>query len=373
MESSRHELSEVLFSPLSSASQKLVVKLTGTVCNIDCTYCGEKEKDLSFDNFMPVDVLQRTLQSIDRKIDLLFHGGEPLLVGIRRFREYLQIVRLHRDRINAVSIQTNGTLLRSNWVALFFDEFADLDIQVSISLDGTRDMNRLRITYGGASSYDRVIRGFDNLHQAGQSAGLLSVIGRHSLSAQREYVALLSSLPNLKFVKINPLFDMTPSGLSADSITPSEFTAFLKGVAVEWVRSEAYRRYPVEPLLSFIQVIKGIDSKYCTFNSRKCLNYTTLYPDGKLGICDNFSVKEFPVRLPNPGSFSQGMQMLSQSQAMLPFVPLRKQCETCEIFSLCSGGCLSQRNTFLKESKALHDDYCLHRKEMFSFMRELVE
>jgi uncharacterized protein len=363
---------EILFNPLADSCQNLVVKLTGTVCNIDCTYCGEKDKDLTFERFMTPEVFKRTLEAIDRRIDVLFHGGEPLLLGTERFRQLLQVASSLRDRINSVGVQTNGTLLNREWVSLFFDEFMDLDIQVAISLDGTRSMNRLRVTYSGKPTFDRVLKGFELLHQAGKSAGLLSVIGRHALGSQREYVSLLSSLPNLRFVKINPLFDMAQGRLSPDSISPSQFTGFLKGVAAEWIGTGAYQRYPVEPLLSFIQVLKGIDSKYCTFNRRKCLNFTTVYPNGELGICDNFSIKEFPVPLETDKRFSHSLRVLAQSPAMEPLAVMREKCERCNIVDLCGGGCLSQRHSFRLASPDLYEDYCVHRKEMFSFVSELL-
>lgn len=365
-------LQEILFQSAPDSSQKLVVKLAGTRCNIDCTYCGEKEKDLEFDDYITADILKKTLETIDQRIDLLFHGGEPFLIGCTRFRFLLEVVRQHRDRINSVGVQTNGTLIDKKWISLLFVEFSDLDIQISISLDGTREMNKLRVGYNNKPTFDRVLRGFRLLHEAGIRAGLLSVISHHALDYASEYVSLLSSIPNLRFVKINPLFDVGGKQGVGDSISPSEFTSFLKSVAVQWISSGAYRDYPIEPILSYIQVLMGIDSKYCTFNRRKCLNYTTVYPNGLLGICDNFSIKEFPIHVDQEIGFSASLQALSRSSAMTPFQAMRDKCNQCEIQHLCGGGCLSQRHAFRNTSMTLYEDYCTHRKEMFKFMSELV-
>jgi uncharacterized protein len=361
--------SRILFDP--DAAQKLVLKLTGTVCNIDCTYCAEKRKELDFSRFMTPQTLEKALLAVDKPISVLFHGGEPLLVGPSRFRDLLEVIRRNHKRVVSVGIQTNGTLLDTRWTDLLFGEFADLDLGVSISLDGTRAMNGLRVTYAGDGTFDRVIAAFGLLHDVGRKVGLLSVIGRHALEHQDEYVQFLNGIPNLLFVKINPLYDSRPGSLLPDSITPSEFTRFLQGVASEWIRTRAYERYPIEPLLSFVQVLGGIDSKFCNFNNRKCLNYATVYPDGTMGICDNFSKEEFPIPVREGRGLTETLGELAGSERMAPFVELLARCDGCEIRKLCGGGCLSQRLYFHRNVPELYEDYCVHRKEMFDFMRSI--
>jgi len=363
-------ISELLHDP--AASQKLVVKLTGTVCNIDCTYCFEKAKQIDFDRYMQAEVLEESLARIDKPIELLFHGGEPLLLGRERFAAMLGVVRRNRERVKSVAVQTNGTLLDGQWVDLLFREYADLGIEISISLDGTSAMNRLRVTYGGHPTYDMVRGAFDLLHSGGQSAGLLSVIGRHALTHSDSYVEMLSKIPNLRFVKINPLYDSDPGTLRPDSITPSEFTSFLMQVAAAWIKVRGYERYPVEPLLSFIQQVLGTGSKFCHFNQRKCLNFATLYPDGGMGICDNFSRQEFPIMVDDTRGFRQSLNVLSSSPAMQPFADMMERCSVCEIRELCQGGCLSQRLYFHRNVPSLYEDYCRHRKEMFAFVKGLL-
>ncbi len=363
-------VSELLHDP--AASQKLVVKLTGTVCNIDCTYCFEKAKRIDFDHFMHPEVLESSLGRIDKPVELLFHGGEPLLLGRERFAAMLAVVRRRRERVKSVALQTNGTLLDDHWVDLLFREYADLGIETSISLDGTPAMNRLRVTYGGRPTYDAVRGAFDLLQSVGQSAGLLSVIGRHALTHADAYVEMLTDIPNLRFVKVNPLYDSDPDALRPDSITPSEFTGFLKRVAAAWIKSRGYERFPVEPLLSFVQQVLGTGSKFCHFNRRKCLNFTTLYPDGGLGICDNFSRQEFPVTVDEPRGFRRSLEVLAGSPAMQPFADMMDRCSACEVRELCQGGCLSQRLYFRRNIPSLYEDYCRHRKEMFAFVKGLL-
>lgn len=364
---------EILLNTDQARAQKVVLKLAGTVCNIDCSYCGEKEKDLKFnDRFMTPEQLTDSVKRMDRKVDLLFHGGEPLLVGLNRFRALLKATRALGEQVQFVGVQTNGTLLSPAWTELFFTEFRELGIEVSISLDGPRKLNRLRTTYSGRSTWDAARRGFQLLEDAGQRAGLLSVIGRHALDHEAEYVEFLSSIPNLRFAKINPLFDVREGGLTRDSISPDEFTRFLQRTAEQWISSRAYERYPIEPLLSFIQVLKGVDSKYCTFNQRKCLNYSTVYPDGSTGICDNFSVKDFAVPTTGNADYMDQLRTLAAGAGTHALHVLNEKCTGCTIYAKCSGGCLSQRLALWQAGESLYEEYCRHRNDMFAFMARLI-
>lgn len=364
---------EILLSHEDDSAQKLVLKLAGTACNIDCTYCGEKDKELKFDQrFLTPEQLTQSVKRVNRKVDILFHGGEPLLIGITRFRALLEATTALGDQVKFVGVQTNGTLLKKAWADLFFNEFKELNIEVSISIDGPLALNHLRVTYSGRSTWDSTRRGFQVLENAGQKAGLLSVITRHALGYESEYVEFLSTIPNLRFVKINPLFDIQDGQLTNDSISPSEFTRFLQGVAKHWIDTRAYERYPIEPLLSFIQVQMGIDSKYCTFNQRKCLNYSTVYPDSSTGICDNFSINDFSVPINEDTDFMEQLKNLAAGPETAELYRLNDKCTNCELYAKCGGGCLSQRLALLQAGESLYDDYCRHRDEMFSFMDQLV-
>ena len=150
------------------------------------------------------------------------------------------------------------------------------------------------------------------------------------------------------------------------------FTRFLERVAEQWVSSRAYERYPIEPLLSFIQVLEGVDSKYCIFNQRKCLNYSTIYPDGSTSICDNFSVKDFAVPTTGNSNFMDQLRILAVGEKTHALYILNEKCTSCQIYAKCSGGCLSQRLALRQAGEHRYEEYCRHRSDMFTFMAQLV-
>jgi uncharacterized protein len=317
-------------------------------------------------------MLEACLGHIDKPVGIVLHGGEPLLLGTRRLGEILSVIRRHQDQVRNVFLMTNGTLLAPEWLDLFFQEYKDLGIELAISLDGTAEMNQLRVMPNGEPTFHKVLAAFSLLGSAGKTAGLFSVIGHHALPYARDYVRMLLGIPNLRFVKINPLFDCVPGGLAANSITPAEFSSFLQQVTAEYLNCRGFVKFAIEPILSYLQRIKGVDSKYCNFNQRKCLNFTTLYPDGQMAICDTFSVREFPVTIDPRLGFRRSLDKIADSQAMRPLAEILDDCRACEVSEICNGGCLSQRLYFRRNAPALYGDYCRHRKEMLAFFQQIL-
>lgn len=56
----------------------LIVKTVGNSCNIECSYCFEKIKNVKESEIKPID-LEKILDSIPITCSLVFHGGEPFL------------------------------------------------------------------------------------------------------------------------------------------------------------------------------------------------------------------------------------------------------------------------------------------------------
>ncbi len=77
-------------------------------CNLECTYCTQKEPDV-FSQELPTDQTLAILRTIRRETDsILFTGGEPLL---RADVEDLVEAAKRRIKYRSVLLVTNGTLL----------------------------------------------------------------------------------------------------------------------------------------------------------------------------------------------------------------------------------------------------------------------
>lgn len=157
-------------------------------CNINCSYCyvynmgDEGWKD------MPALISRNTIQALtnalkelssDQKIPFatVLHGGEPMMMGVRRLGYLFASLRAVLPATHPLCIQTNGTLIS--------DEILDIceaySVGISISIDGPKPINdRFRIGHKGESTFEKLIAGIEKLrvHRASDSlySGLLAVI-----------------------------------------------------------------------------------------------------------------------------------------------------------------------------------------------------
>lgn len=153
-------------------------------CNINCTYCyyfnmGE-ETALARPALASTDVTETLARWIAQGCEELriprakisFHGGEPTLMGAKRFAD---ACRRLRDIIEPVTkvvlgIQTNGILLNDHWIAAFIE----YGVSVGISIDGPQEAHdRFRLDRRGRSSFGRTEEAIRRLVEAHERGGPL--------------------------------------------------------------------------------------------------------------------------------------------------------------------------------------------------------
>ena len=170
------------------------MKTVGKACNMDCKYCFEKDKHVVQNNWTPT-LLEELINRLKNSAGIVFHGGEPLITGKRRFCQLLDVVRkYYPQKITSVKLQTNGTLIDEEWITILFDTYADLSIELAMSLDGTERMNNLRVDKRGENTFKIVRNAFELLGQRNISSGMLSVISKNSLALHKDYIDFISSI-----------------------------------------------------------------------------------------------------------------------------------------------------------------------------------
>ncbi|MEU7633127.1 FxsB family cyclophane-forming radical SAM/SPASM peptide maturase [Nocardia sp. NPDC049220] len=143
-------------------------------CNLACDYCyiyemadqswREQPKTMSrtvFDDACRMIGEHARTHALPM-VELVFHGGEPLLVGHDDLAYFARQARMLLEPITNVrlGIQTNGVLLDEK----FLDICHRWGIRIGISIDGGEDENdRHRRDRRGAGSYDRVAAGLARL------------------------------------------------------------------------------------------------------------------------------------------------------------------------------------------------------------------
>jgi uncharacterized protein len=120
-------------------------------------------------------IREHCLLSGQKIVEITFHGGEPCLVGPKRFGRWCREALAKLSDIANVRfvIQTNGTLVTPEWLEVFRTH----RVSVGVSLDGPAHINDAhRVDKKGRGSYARVERGTRALLNSDINVGVLTVI-----------------------------------------------------------------------------------------------------------------------------------------------------------------------------------------------------
>lgn len=158
-------------------------------CNLNCTYCyffNKENKD--FENhpaLISVETIRhlvRFLRTSSQEISgtvfqIDIHGGEPLLLGPKRFSEMVSIIAegLHDAREVNFTVQTNAVLINEAWLEVFERH----KIYVGVSVDGPKSQHDAhRIDRRGRGTFDSMVPKIAAVKQAvadGRLPGLGSI------------------------------------------------------------------------------------------------------------------------------------------------------------------------------------------------------
>lgn len=174
-----------------SISHFWVLKYTNA-CNLRCSYCYSYDKRNTKKNDMPNSFIYKISDLLDvkEKIELCFHGGEPLI----RYQDIVECVReLRKKRGDSVSfiIQTNATLLTPA-IATFLKKE---DFSVGISIDGyNENTNKLRLFGNRRSSVHSTINAIKICKEAGFTPAILSVMTLNNCDYAAESIEFFAKM-----------------------------------------------------------------------------------------------------------------------------------------------------------------------------------
>lgn len=150
-------------------------------CNFRCQYCYHADTNYEKGR-MTIELFEEIIRKTTicyNNIVLIFHGGEPLLMGYDFFVKAIEIIKHYKKEGQTISlgIQTNGYLLNEQFCQLFQAN----GILPAISFDGPGGLNCLRDKTSDVTS--RII----DLKSKGYTINLLGVITKRNINHLKEY------------------------------------------------------------------------------------------------------------------------------------------------------------------------------------------
>jgi uncharacterized protein len=328
---------------------------TASRCNLNCSYCYvyNKGNDTWRDKpaVMPDHIFEATVSRIRRYCDqsgqtsvtVSFHGGEPCLMGSRRFAQRCERLRheLEPRRNVRLVLQTNGTLLDASWAGAIKAS----RVEVGVSVDGSEAVHDAnRVDHRGNGSYRRVVEGLDVLTEAGVPFSILSVIqlGGDGLAAYRHLLSLNPAAINFLF----PDFTHDSFGPVRDAYGPVACWDFLRPVFDEWVSS--WPPKVMVPLFwNMIRLVMGSNSKLDVLGNGQ-LPFVFIQTDGTiegldvLGVCrEDIPQTGLSVLRNDFVDIPNASQLLGS--AMFIGTAMPQGCGRCPERDTCGGGYLPHR------------------------------
>jgi uncharacterized protein len=187
-------MTRAIFDDFISRKFGMIVVQPTTFCPWACDYCYLTTKDRKFE--MSPEVAQAIARSVQLQdggdaVDLVWHGGEPLALGLDRFTNLLKVFEpLRREGRVRHAVQTSAGLITAQWC----DLFAKHKMSVGVSIDGPDWANSLRRDKSGRPAYGRIMRGIETLKENGVPFNVIGVVTAETADRPDEIVDFFESL-----------------------------------------------------------------------------------------------------------------------------------------------------------------------------------
>jgi uncharacterized protein len=312
-------------------------------------------------------------------VNILFHGGEPLLLGPAYLDQAVQLIssNLPSSCQPTFSLQSNGSLLNRELLRVLCKN----NISISISIDGGKiAQDRHRIFANGRSSFDTVERNIKTfLLSAGLDqifGGILAVVDlRNNPLEVFDFLSILTT-SGVDFLLPDGTHESPPPGITTkDFKYNSEYGRWLIPIFDKWF-AKGKRKPSIRFFENILTLLFGGKSNVEGLGDQS-LSFLTIETDGEIRDSDVLSVsyehaarfgkgvylgKDCFARLLDSEVFRR-QEYLYSTEALSP------ECKVCDWQLICGGGLLPHRYS----SKRKYDNpsiYCGNLKFLFSHIRK---
>lgn len=365
----------------------VMAKPTGSVCNIDCSYCFYLEKEALYperrQNWrMTEETLEAYIrQHIDaqdgEQVLFAWQGGEPTMAGLPFFRRVMALCEKYGEgRQIQHALQTNGMLINPEWAAFF----AEHDFLLGLSVDGPQALHdTYRVTRSGSGTHQRVMDALSLLKTHDVAFNTLTVVGKHNAGQAREVYDFLleAGSRHLQFIPLverlstsdSDTLNLVLPGESAATLAPWsvpswQYGEFLRQIFDIWVRRDV-GRVSVQMFDVAMAAWSNQPPVLCV-HAETCGHAFALESNGDLYNCDHFVYPEHLLG----NIHQQTIRALNSGEQARVFGEAKRdtltaECRACEYRFVCHGGCPKHRFAVSPGGHPGHNYLCAGYKHFF--------
>jgi len=341
-----------------------IIKVTGTFCNLRCRYCYYHQENQGRKTIMTFETLERIIQEMlnnsTKTVHFIWHGGEPLLVGLNFYKQLLRFQKKHQKGHSIVNkIQTNATLLTSQWV----DFLEENSFNIGVSCDGPKEFHdAYRLSGNNGGSFDNVMRGIKLLQRKNVYPHAITVITKDKINhAKKIYDFFFNN--NISFDP-KPCYevDSLTKKIADFSVTPNEYAEFMVEMFNFWIKTDN-PKFKIRNLENILIGLLGGRPYLCEFNG-ECKKFLTININGDVGPCDSF-----PLKIKFGNLLQESWPSILSGEGYAKYLDCinkaRENCKKCEWSAVCKGGCLRYSYDSVK-SRWTKNIFCQMKKRLFN-------
>ena len=372
---------------MTVAGCHVMAKPTGSVCNIDCTYCFYLEKEALYpernknwrmtDETLETYVQQHIAAQRGEHVLFAWQGGEPTMMGLDFFR---RVVALCTKYANGKKIehalQTNGIVLNDEWASFF----AANQFLIGLSIDGPAHLhNQYRVNRAGKGTHEQVVTAMALLKAHNVAFNTLTVVGKHNVGHAREvYDFLLAAgSRHMQFIPLvermsteeSSVLNLVLPGESAATLAPWtvpswQFGEFLNQIFDIWIQRDV-EHVSVQMFDVALAAWTGQPPVLCV-HSETCGHAFALESNGDLYNCDHFVYPEHLLG----NIHQQSIEEMNNSEQANAFGLAKREtltpdCRRCDYRFACHGGCPKHRFAVSPTGHPGHNYLCAGYKHFF--------
>ncbi len=337
-----------------------------TACNINCNYCylkGRNRQTLMSKEVANILAMQlaEDVTTKPRKIELIWHGSEPLTTGIQHFTDLLSSFdNLFAKGYIRHSIQTNAILINEEWCKLF----SKYKFNIGVSIDGTEEMNQNRVDWAGKTTFKKTLNGIKKLKEYNIPFDIIAVVSKSGIHKAKEFYNFFKNL-GLRHLNIN-IEEKEGVNQNPSFIDYEDAKEFWAELFIEWQQNSNFIR-----VREFDKVIRWLGT--VTNNNKKIEQHTkvniwpTIATNGDICVLSpeliTFDTKFIIGNILNSTLMSY-IEQCNTIWYLRDYENGRKKCsETCDYYSFCGGGYASNKYHENNTMNSAETTYCKNARK----------
>lgn len=300
-------------------------------CNIECGHCYHTKDERTAER-IGIDILDRLFGILSREYEsvwFIWHGGEPLLMPFRFFRNAVELQEKHFGRGSGRfgnTIQTNGILLERK----FIDFCMDKKINIGISYEGPyNDVLRERT--------DDVDRKISRLSSKERMFSVSSTISSGTVSKQKDlYELYRKERTSVSF------FPVIPAGCAKCGKDVPDADEYIRhGIECfdQWLY-DADAEIPLIPYYLYVLSALGEPSPSDCAHASCLTKWLCVYPNGDLYPCGKGCPADFRMcNISEIESMDDAFLTDGFANILEGTIERREKCMGCDVYGYCNGGC----------------------------------